>query len=89
VECWLEDVHGRRWKFNEKAPVVSAKDLWTDTEYPQPGLIACTVLRRAANASRRYVATIDTGSPWGIESVEGCTVFEVFAEQLEDDVAEV
>ena len=83
-----EDVDGRQWKFHEKVPVVSAEDLWTDSEYPRTCAIACTVLQRKAHASRRYVATIDTGSPWGIESVERCTVFEVFAEQLEDDVAE-
>jgi hypothetical protein len=84
VECWLEDVHGRRWKFNEKAPVVSDKDLWTDSEYPQTGEIACTVLQRIADASHRYVVTIDTA---GTESIEGCTVFDVLAEQVIGDVA--
>ena len=80
VECWLEDVHGRRWKFNEKIPVVSTEDLRTDSDYPKPGVIACTVLRRTADSSRRYVVTVDTG---GVETVEGCKVFEVLAEQLE------
>jgi hypothetical protein len=84
VECWLEDVHGRRWKFNEKVPIVSDKDLWTDSEYPQNGEIACTVLQRMADASHRYVVTIDTT---GTESIEGCTVFEVQAEQVTGDVA--
>ena len=82
VECWLEDVHGRRWKFNEKVPVVSTENLWTDGEYPKPGGIACTVLRQTADQLRRYVVTVDTV---GTESVDGCTVFEVLAEQLEGD----
>jgi len=87
VECWLEDVYGRRWKFIEKIPYVSAEDLWTESEYPRPGAIACTVLRRTADNSRRYVVTVDTSKPYFVESVDGCTVFEVFAEQLEDNAA--
>jgi hypothetical protein len=31
---------------------------------------------------------IDTSRPWAVESVEGETVFEIFAEQLEGDVGE-
>jgi hypothetical protein len=87
VECWLEDVHGRRWRFIEKAPLVSDKDIWTDSEYLQPGAIACTVLQKTADASRRYVVTIDTSKPWAVESVDGCTVFDVLAEQLVGDTA--
>ncbi len=82
VECWLEDAHGRRWKFNEKVPVVSAEALWTDSEYPKPGKIACRVLRKTADSSRRNVVTVDTG---GVETVEGCAIFEILAEQLEGD----
>ena len=82
VECWLEDAHGRWWKFNEKVPGASTEALWTESEYPKPGAIACTVLRRTADGSRRHVVTIDTE---GVETVEGCAVFEVLAEQLEGD----
>jgi hypothetical protein len=83
VECWLVDVDGHIWKFHEKVPIVTAKQLWTDSEYPQPGWIACTVLQSKPDPSGRLVLTIDTNSPWAVESVEGTTVFEVFAEQLE------
>ena len=83
VECWLVDVDGHIWKFHEKVPIVTAKQLWTDSEYPQPGWIACTVPESKPDPSGRLVLTIDTNSPWAVESVEGTTVFEVFAEQLE------
>jgi hypothetical protein len=78
IECWLVDVHGRTWKFHEKVPIVSAEDLWTDSEYPRPGSIACKVLESKLDPTGRQILTIET-----IESIDGVTVFEVFAEQLE------
>jgi hypothetical protein len=83
VECWLVDVHGRRWKFHEKVPIVTAERLWADSEYSQPGLVACKVLESRSDSSGRQVLTIDTKTPWAVRSTEGATVFEVFAEQLE------
>jgi hypothetical protein len=78
VECCLADVHGHTWKFHEKVPVVSAEDLWIDSEYPQPGSIECKVLESKRSPSGQQILIIQT-----IESVEGVTVFEIFAEQLE------
>jgi hypothetical protein len=88
VECLLVDVHGRTWKIHEKIPVVSSEDLTADSKYPKQGIVGCTVLARTANATGREVVTIGTERPWGIESIEGNTVFEVFAEQLESDQVE-
>jgi hypothetical protein len=87
VECLLVDVLGRTWKFHEKVPIVSSEDLWTDSEYPRQGSIACTILAREADAEGREVVTIDTKNPWAIEGPDGTTVFEVFAAQLEGDAA--
>jgi hypothetical protein len=72
VEFYLIDVHGRRWSFVEKVPIVTEALLDASSTYPQPGLIACEVVGRAGG-----VARIDTTRPWGIESVEGETRFEV------------
>lgn len=87
VEFLLVDVQGRTWTFNEKLPVVSTEVLWTDSEYPRQGSIACTILSRKADEAGRQIVTIDSDRPWGIESTEGSTVFDVFAEQLEGDDA--
>lgn len=84
VECLLVDVDGRTWAFNEKYPVVSAEMLGPESQYPREGLFDCTILRRRTDSAGRRVVTIDTSRPWGIESTEGTTVFDVFAEQLED-----
>jgi hypothetical protein len=83
VECWFEDSQGRIWEFHEKVPIVSTDDLWVDSEYPRPCAIACTILEHKSDSVGRGIAVIDTSRPWGIESTEGTTVFEVFAEQLE------
>ena len=77
VECELVDVHGRHWLFVEKGPVVTTDLLTADHTYPLPGFIACEVLDRANG-----VARIDTALPWGIESTEGQTQFEVSEELL-------
>jgi hypothetical protein len=88
VECRLVDAHGKTWIFHEKIPVVTTQDLWTDSQYPQPGLVACTVLERKSDSSGRRIVKIDTSRPWGIESTDGVSVFEVFAEQLEGHYGE-
>ena len=80
VECSLRDVRGRTWKFIEKVPVVSLEDLWSDSEYPRRGATACKVVGRDFDSSGRQIVMIQT-----IESVEGNPVFEVFADQLEED----
>lgn len=72
VECQFMDAHGRRWLIVEKVPVVSRSDLGPSTTFPQPGVIACEVTERIGGLAR-----IDTSRPWGVESVEGETRFEV------------
>jgi hypothetical protein len=85
IECQLVDVHGRIWSFIDKAPVVSADYLDTESPYPQPGVIACEVIERVSDAAGRNVVLIDTERPWGVESIEGATRFEVFAESLVEE----
>lgn len=72
VECQLTDAHGRLWSFVEKLPVVSEALLDACSAYPQTGIIACEVIGIAGE-----VARVDTTCPWGVESVEGETQFEV------------
>ncbi len=88
VACELIDVHGRCWEFIEKVPVVSCDDLWSSTHYPQPGIIACEVVSRRVDEFGCEVVSIDTAQPWGVESVEGRTEFEVAAEMVNEWRAE-
>lgn len=77
VECQLTDTHGRCWLFVEKVPVVTQSGLDANSPYPQPGLIACNVIGQSGDAT-----CIDTTHPWGIESIEGETRFEVMSSSL-------
>lgn len=80
VECVLVDVHGHRWRFIEKLPIVTVADLDASSSYPQSGSIACQVVE-----IRGEVARIDTTKPWGVESVDGVSQFEVLEETLFND----
>jgi len=82
VECQFLDAHGCRWTFIEKTAVVSMDHLDAHTVYPRPGVIAGEVVRRGPGAAGREVVQIDTGSPWGVESVDGVTRFEILPESL-------
>jgi hypothetical protein len=77
VECQLTDASGHRWSFVEKAPLVTSLPLDASSPYPQPGVIACEIIERAGGMAR-----IDTSRPWGVESVEGQTRFDVREDAL-------
>lgn len=82
VECVLADAHGHEHLFVEKVPVVSAARLDANTRYPQPGLIACTLVGQRTGDDGRELLTVDTQAPWGIESTQGRSQFEVLPRQL-------
>ena len=83
VECNLIDRFGRNWRFVEKVPVVTEQSLGSDSQYPQPGAIACQVTSRGQDGTGRETAEVDTSIPWGIASVEGASHFEVFGDQVD------
>lgn len=82
VECELVDAHGRRWVFLEKTACISSDFLWSDTAYPQPGVIACDILAEWTDGSGRRFARIDTNPYWGVRSVDDEHVFEVITSQI-------
>ncbi|MEM7234189.1 MAG: hypothetical protein AAF517_18570 [Planctomycetota bacterium] len=78
VECRLIDAHGREWMFHEKIPVLTAEDLWKDSEYPRPGSIQCEVLGPTSEG----FLTISTETPDHVEAIDGTQRFEVRRDQL-------
>jgi hypothetical protein len=81
VECQFVDANHRLWSFIEKIPVVTTEELWLDSEYPRIGAIACEVIRRTSD-SLGEILTVDTEHPWGIESTDGVSRFEIRRESL-------
>jgi hypothetical protein len=84
VRCHLIDASNRTWTFLEKTPVVSSSHLVPTSQFPQPGLVACKLLSVFASPRGEQIARIDTMEPWGVESEQGTSVFEVSANLLRD-----
>jgi hypothetical protein len=82
VECTFADNSGREWSIIEKAPVVSEANIFPDSQFPQPAFIGCAVLAWGRDYAGREIAEITTEKPWHIESVDGTSTFQVYAEQL-------
>ena len=82
VECSITDARGAKHLFVEKVPVVTREDLTETSSYPRRGVIACDVLRRWRDSTDREIATVDVDKPWGIESTDGQTQFDVLVSAL-------
>src|SRR3974390_3295163 len=82
VECVLTDASGHTHIFREKAPVVSSEALGAATTYPRTGHIAWEILSHRPDERGRELVTVSTENPWGGESTDGTTVFEVLQTQL-------
>lgn len=59
VEAELRDAFGRSWRFIDKCSVFENLDLFSDTTYPQPGHILCSVIGRGRDASGRDTVEVD------------------------------
>jgi len=77
VECVMTDAWGTAHAFIDKVPIFTTAELTERSSYPQPGVIACAVLRRWHDSDGREIATIDTHEPWCVESTDGQTHFDV------------
>lgn len=82
VERALRDAWGHNHLFREKAPVVSNANLDASTDYPQPGVIACEIIENWRDDAARVLIKIRTDKPWGCQSTDGVTCFDVLPEQL-------
>ena len=83
VECQFQDAHGQQHVVVEKVPVVTKENLWTNSRYPRPGTIACTLERAYQDHSGRSLVTVSTELPWHIESSTGQTKFELLSSQVQ------
>lgn len=78
VRCIFTDACGRTHTVVEKWPVVSAEKF--ENIFPKDCLLGCTVVER-----RGRICVVDADRPWGIESEDGETVFEIREDQLLED----
>jgi hypothetical protein len=80
VEGVMTDAWGSAHAFIDKVPLFTETQLTERSSYPQPGLIACGIIRRWRDSDGREITTVDT--LWGVESTEGQTRFDVRTSQL-------
>jgi hypothetical protein len=84
VECKFTDAWNKEHTIREKAPIVGAEYLNISSEYPKEGVIAFELVRKWRDKDGRIVFTVDMGKPWGIESVEGLSEFDILEDQIID-----
>ena len=82
AEARLRDAWGREWAFVDKVPVFTEAPLSADSGYPQPGQIACEIVRRWRDEGGREICTIDTARPDAVEAEGGGSKFDVLSEQI-------
>ena len=66
AHCDFTDANGNRHTFLEKIPVVTTKDLWTDSTYPQPGMLPCERVECLHDGAGRALALVSI-NPMGAD----------------------
>jgi hypothetical protein len=71
--------------FVEKTAIVTANDLDGNSDYPQPGTIACEIIEIWQDGNGRKLATVNTTNPWGVTDETGESQFQVLLSQIVDE----
>ena len=82
VECVLRDANDREWFFTDKCVTFTQEPISEGMAFPQPGVLACELVREWIDEQGRSRCLIDTEKPWDVAARDGETRFEVFKEQL-------
>lgn len=85
VEAVFTDAEGTQHTIEDKVSVIALSDLWSDSEYPQPGVAACEVLDRSQDPQNRSICRITIDRPWALESTTGQTEFVVLESQISEE----
>ena len=60
VECQFRDSDGQTHAIIGKIPYFTSANLWSDSEYPQPGDVECRVLDSPAPGAMRVILGEET-----------------------------
>lgn len=82
VECKFTDAWGKEFIIEEKVPIVTTDDLNQSSVYPQDGVVACEKIKEWEDKDGRELVTIDTDKPWGVETIDGLTRFDILQKDL-------
>ncbi len=81
VESRFRDARGAVHTVIDKVPIFTDADLWSDSEYPQPGLVGCVVLQQIFDSTGPNLARITT---CGVETTNGESEFVIAEAELSD-----
>ncbi len=82
VECTFKDAWNVEHIIREKIPIVTDKKLDINSTYPLEGIIACKHIKKWVDDKGRTLFTVNTDKPWGVQTVDGKTEFDLCLEQL-------
>jgi hypothetical protein len=82
VECKFTDAWDKEHTVQDKVPIVTAEDLDANSEYPREGVIAFELVRSWKDKDGRTIYTVNTGKPWGVQTIEGLTEFDILKDQV-------
>jgi hypothetical protein len=85
VECEFTDADGAAHTLVDKVPIFSLDDLWSDSDYPQPGFARCEVLARSQDSRGYKLARVTIAKPDDLESAGGLSEFVVLESQISDE----
>ena len=85
VESQFSDAHGKVHSIINKMPMFANEVLWSDSEYPQPGLMECCVLERISDSGGNF-ARISI-EPYHFELTNESSEFVVREADLSDSIA--
>jgi hypothetical protein len=82
VECSFFDALHNEHIVQEKVPIVTEKQLDANSNYPQDGIIACEIIGERQDTNGRKIYKVNTSKPWGVDTINGLTEFDVLEEQV-------
>ena len=85
VGCILTDAYGRQWEIEDKVAIFTEAYMDAESIYPQPGIVACEIVREWTDPDGSRRCIIDTRQPRGVEAKDGETQFEMFADEIATD----
>ena len=82
VESQFRDAQGEVHSIIDKVPLFTSADLWSDSDYPQPGFIECSVLERIPGPGGNLVRI--SIEPYHFELTDESSVFVISDADLSD-----
>ncbi|WP_276371744.1 hypothetical protein [Chryseolinea sp. H1M3-3] len=77
VEGKFKDAWANEFIMVAKTAILSSESLGHDSKYPRDGFIACEIVEKWTDEKGRRLVRIDLDSPWGVETIDGLTKFDL------------